>query len=695
MTVDALLKFSQATPTPIEGDGEALKVVAGNDVLIEMSDVTDLSTWAIDLLFAPPGSTHGPVNPGTPTPLGNGTNLSPPAINLQPDVPGSYRIRNTVTGTGGETSVDIRVFSVPDANGQITPPYQRDPLPLESDEQPNELNFNGQPWGYSGDNTDAAHPLFDALVATADRLNTNIQQTIFFGLHGDDSNDGLQFSKAKATLAAAMTAALALTPSESNQVAVVCLDGGKYAGSSIQSWTHLFAPEAVFDTTLGGTLVLFSNSRAEIKESRSSSGPAAVLAGDGASLYARRIVGTTNGTTGLQPSLNSGDTAFASVDEIVVPDNSAAIDISNSSTRLNVEIGSISLTGSTGCVGIRRSSAGGGELAGTIGSIVEKGSGVGNATAINMVGGTLRALVGKINASVAWDINGGNVSMFVGQVIGTQTETSGGYWITDAMHGRLTNNPHGTDLGNLGSGTLAELNTLVTDATLDTNTASRPPSGSASGDLAGSYPAPEVKKIHDGGGTQLTFSTLADGRFLRRNGTSIDAVNFLTSLARIGWATESAESAANSPGSHDINFNLTQLRSIAISSSGVTLNLKTPVAGNVSPFYTLRINGTGSGLDPIAWSTQGAETITWLTGAPPLLANGQERIVRGYWTGSKWFLWWEAPQNEANPVALPKTIPEISDPGTPPTGHWYFWADSTSGKVKLRNDAGTTWDLAG
>lgn len=38
-----------------------------------------------------------------------------------------------------------------------------------------------------------------------------------------------------------------------------------------------------------------------------------------------------------------------------------------------------------------------------------------------------------------------------------------------------TTNPHATDIGNLGSGTLAELNTAITDATLDDSTAARPP----------------------------------------------------------------------------------------------------------------------------------------------------------------------------------------------------------------------------
>ena len=85
--------------------------------------------------------------------------------------------------------------------------------------------------------------------------------------------------------------------------------------------------------------------------------------------------------------------------------------------------------------------------------------------------------------------------------------------IADA-HIASTTNPHATDLGNLGSGTLAELNTAVTDATLDTNTASRPPSGTAGGDLNGTYPNPSVDDgadgtaIHDNVAGEISVITL-------------------------------------------------------------------------------------------------------------------------------------------------------------------------------------------
>lgn len=66
------------------------------------------------------------------------------------------------------------------------------------------------------------------------------------------------------------------------------------------------------------------------------------------------------------------------------------------------------------------------------------------------------------------DLSGTYPNPAVAAVGGTAAATVG-------SHPSTTTNPHGTDIGNLGSGTLAELNTAVTGATLDDEAAGRIP----------------------------------------------------------------------------------------------------------------------------------------------------------------------------------------------------------------------------
>lgn len=74
--------------------------------------------------------------------------------------------------------------------------------------------------------------------------------------------------------------------------------------------------------------------------------------------------------------------------------------------------------------------------------------------------------------------------------------------------------------------TLANLNAKISDATLDDSSASRAPSGAASGNLSGTYPGPAVTSLTVSGPQSLDLDVIADGQFFKRSSTDVVGVGY-------------------------------------------------------------------------------------------------------------------------------------------------------------------------
>lgn len=151
---EALIKFSQDT-VGTGGNGIAFAGVLGELATIANSDNTGVASWEINLVYWDPSST---VWTGDPFAFSNNGNT--PTATFTPDVSRSYRFMLKVWSVpnrpGAPDSVDIRVFTVKEANNLVIPPSQIWPRPLppptsgETGNKPNEMNFDGQPDGWAG-----------------------------------------------------------------------------------------------------------------------------------------------------------------------------------------------------------------------------------------------------------------------------------------------------------------------------------------------------------------------------------------------------------------------------------------------------------------------------------------------------------------------------------------------------------------
>lgn len=157
MTAQALIRFTQGAT--VGAPGEALLGDVGEGVTVTNSDNTDVQSWRLELLYVEDGSLLGAPTPGAPVVLAEAASGTTPSHSFLPDVISSYRLRLTVwelPNFEGDFDYDIRNFSVGLGEGMYLPPYQKKPDPHP--DKPDELNFGGQPFGWS--------PLMNDVVAS-------------------------------------------------------------------------------------------------------------------------------------------------------------------------------------------------------------------------------------------------------------------------------------------------------------------------------------------------------------------------------------------------------------------------------------------------------------------------------------------------------------------------------------------------
>jgi hypothetical protein len=196
----SLIKFSQGAT--VGTSGWAFVATTGSAVTVVNNNNTGVSSWQIELVDVPSGSS---VATGI---IAFDDTGSTPTITITPDVAGGcYRVVlktwSAIDRVGAPTDTDIRNIVVLDARGFASPPSQIWPIPLPPTasgmpgNKPNELNINGQERGYAGAGTDGLldqrfnYPVITNVNISAGTTSGNMSAFVFsnsnnvsFGLNG-------------------------------------------------------------------------------------------------------------------------------------------------------------------------------------------------------------------------------------------------------------------------------------------------------------------------------------------------------------------------------------------------------------------------------------------------------------------------------------------------------------------------------
>lgn len=166
-------------------------------------------------------------------------------------------------------------------------------------------------------------------------------------------------------------------------------------------------------------------------------------------------------------SISAGDVsgpASSTNNALVRFDGTTGKIIKNSSATLNGS-GDLSLSGNLGVVNISPSGTVDGRDIATDGTTLDS---------------HVASTANPHNTSIA-NLNAGTLAQLNSAISDADLISLSAF----TTHTSDTTNPHSTDIGNLGSGTLAELNSIITDATLDDSSDSRTPTAHASSHESG------------------------------------------------------------------------------------------------------------------------------------------------------------------------------------------------------------------
>lgn len=251
-------------------------------------------------------------------------------------------------------------------------------------------------------------------------------RTLHVGKHGNDSNSGDRIDEAFLTIGAAITAATALTPTQSAPVVIRIHDAGVYQENiSIPAWVRVDGPNAEVEGTGGAAAVELTTGSsvvlARIEQANAGLNAITRLDTTGES-WAKvgRIDLTSSANGAVNIAIAQPGVLFLQANTINVDTGFGIGDISNSTGHMHVDIGDIYL-GGNGSTAIAR--IGTNSTVGKIDHILESGTPTGT-TGISVGNGTMDLFVGTLVADTSWTVAlGSTLNLHVTEASGTPSVT--------------------------------------------------------------------------------------------------------------------------------------------------------------------------------------------------------------------------------------------------------------------------------